>query len=104
MHIEHMGIQVADPVAMADWYVKHLGFSIARSHGEPSFTHFLRSSTGVMMVEIYRNPTVPVPDYATRDPLLLHLAFLSNDLTAVRDRVVKAGARVVDDVTTIPGG
>jgi uncharacterized glyoxalase superfamily protein PhnB len=104
MHIEHIAFQVHDPVAMAAWYVKHFGFTIARAGGEPSFTHFLRSSTGVVMIEIYRNPTVKVPDYSTMDPLLLHLAFLSENPAADRDRLVKAGARIADDIATTPVG
>jgi catechol 2,3-dioxygenase-like lactoylglutathione lyase family enzyme len=31
MRIEHAGIQVKDPAAMADWYVAQLGFSRAWS-------------------------------------------------------------------------
>src|SRR6266446_4025618 len=34
MKIEHFALQVPDPVAMAQWYVNHLGFSVARSGGE----------------------------------------------------------------------
>ena len=31
MKIEHIALQVADPAAMADWYVKHLGFCVRRA-------------------------------------------------------------------------
>jgi uncharacterized glyoxalase superfamily protein PhnB len=104
MRIEHFALQVAEPIAMADWYVKHLGFSIARSSGEPAHARFLKDSTGVVMIEIYRNPKATIPDYNAMNPLLLHLAFISNDLAAERDRLVKAGARIVDDLSTTPGG
>ncbi len=104
MRIEHFALQVAEPIAMADWYVKHLGFSIARSSGEPAHARFLKDSTGVVMIEIYRNPKAAIPDYNAMNPLLLHLAFISNDLAAERDRLVKAGARIVDDLSTTPGG
>jgi len=44
------------------------------------------------MVEVYRNPTVAVPDYASIDPLILHLAFSSDDVAADVARLVEAGA------------
>jgi len=104
MQLEHFAIQVPDPQSMADWYVKHLGFTVARSWEEPSFARFLKSSTGAVMIEIYRNPAVPVPDFSTMSPLHLHLAFISSNPTAERDRLVKAGAHVAEDVTTTPSG
>ena len=104
MKIEHLALQVSDPVAMADWYVKHLGCSIARSTGEPAHARFLKERSGSVMLEIYRNPKVSVPDYNQMDPLWLHLAFLSERPTAYRDRLVAAGARIVEDLSTTPGG
>ena len=100
MKIEHFAIQVPDPIAMADWYVKHLGCSLARSSGEPAHMRFLKDSSGSVLVELYRNPKVAVPDYVAMDPLLLHLAFLSENPVADRDRLVAAGAMVADDLVT----
>ena len=100
--LEHFALQVPDPVAMADWYVKHLGCTIARAGGEPSHGRFL--SVGGVLLEIYRNPKAPVPDYKSIDPLLLHLAFASQNLKADRDRLVQAGARLADDISTTPTG
>src|SRR6185312_362374 len=102
MKLEHFALQVPDPVAMADWYVKHLGCTIARAGGEPSHGRFL--SVGGVLLEIYRNPKAPVPDYKSIDPLLLHLAFASQNLKADRDRLVQAGARLADDISTTPTG
>jgi hypothetical protein len=87
---------------MADWYVKHLGCTIARSGGEPSHGRFL--TVGSVLFEIYRNPKAAVPDYSTVDPLLVHLAFTSQELVSDRDRLVQAGARVVDNIATTPAG
>src|SRR5437667_10293239 len=104
MKIEHFALQVAEPAAMADWYVKHLGFSIARSGGEPSHARFLKDTSGSVMVEIYRNPQAMVPDYNSMNPLLLHVAFVSKDVAADRDRLVKAGARIAEDLTKTAAG
>jgi uncharacterized glyoxalase superfamily protein PhnB len=104
MKIEHFALQVSDPVAMADWYVKHLGCSVARSTGEPAHARFLKDSSGSVMIEIYRNPKVSVPDYNQIDPLWLHLAFISERPAADRNRLVAAGATVIEDFTTSPTG
>ena len=85
---------------MADWYVKHLGFSIARKGGEPSHARFLADSGGSVMLEIYRNPVVGVPDYKTVDPLYMHLAYISDNPAEDRDRLVQSGAVIVDDLAT----
>ncbi len=102
MNIEHFALQVPDSIAMADWYVKHLGFTVARAGGEPSHGRFLK--LGSVMFEIYRDPKVSVPDYNSIAPMHLHIAFNSDNLAADRDRLVKAGARIIDDVSTTPAG
>ena len=102
--IEHFALQVTDPVAMADWYVEHIGWSVARSGGPPINGRFLLDNAGSVMLEIYRNPRAAVPDFYAIDPLWIHLALLSVDPAGDRDRLVKAGAQVVDDLSTTPAG
>ncbi len=51
--MEHVALNVSDPVAMAAWYKEHLGFEIAKGMTTPPYTTFLRESTGVMMIEVY---------------------------------------------------
>ena len=104
MKIEHFALQVPDPVAMADWYVAHLDWTIARAGSPPSHGRFLLESEGAVMLEIYRNPLVPVPNYQELEPLALHLAVLSENLPADRDRLVKAGATIHEDYVTSPTG
>ena len=104
MHIEHVALQVADPVAMANWYVEHLGCSIARSTGEPAFIRFLKDGSGQAMIEIYNNPRVAVPDYRSMDVMLVHLAFYSDNPRADRDRLVAAGASIAEDHIVTPAG
>jgi glyoxylase I family protein len=102
--LEHFALQVPDPVAMADWYVKHLGCTVARAGGEPSHARFLKDGSGSVMLEIYRNPKVPVPNYDQVDPLLMHLALVSAAPAVDRDRLAGAGAKVVEDLVTSPTG
>ena len=98
MNFEHVAINVPEPIAMAAWYEKHLGLEIVRAMNEAPHTHFLRDSGGAMMLEIYRNPPDNVPDYASMDPLLLHLAFVSEDPAGDKTRLVNAGATLVEEL------
>lgn len=106
MRIEHTGLQVADPPQMAEWYCRHLGFRIARRLETRPFTTFLIETWGDGMIEIYNNPAAPLPDYRALDPLVLHLAFdvEHEDILAVRDRLLAAGATIARDVVTTPTG
>ncbi len=104
MRIEHIGLQVSDPKAMADWYREHLGFVCKRAGDPPVSVRFLADEGGQVMVEIYNNPAVPPPDYFRVDPLILHLAFRCEDIPATLERLVQAGATVESPLQTIPNG
>lgn len=101
MEIEHIAFNVADPVALADWYVRHLGLRIARHIPEPNQTHFLADSSSTVL-EIYHNPPDQVPNYAAMDPLLFHLAFKSADPEADAQKLIAAGAVCVGEVRPDP--
>jgi glyoxylase I family protein len=92
MKIEHTAYQVADPAALARWYVEHLGLTIKRSQDTSHFGYFLADEGDAVMLEFYRQPHLPVPDYHAVDPLILHLAFWADDVPATRDRLLAAGA------------
>ena len=104
MRMEHTALNVADPVAMADWYVKHLNMRIVRSTGEPVFARFITDGSGQSMIEIYHNDRANVPDYAAIHPLVLHLAFASEDVDADATRLATVGASIVDEPFSSDGG
>lgn len=97
MRIEHLALNVADPVAVAAWYGEHFGLRVVRHLPQPAQTHFLADSDSTI-IEIYCNPPDEVPNYRAMNPLLLHLAFSSSDPAADSRRLVAAGATVVDEV------
>jgi glyoxylase I family protein len=90
--IEHAAFQVEDPVAVAKWYVENLGMTVKRSQAEPPFGRFLADDGDAVMLEFYNNPRATVPDYRPIDPLVLHVAFRTDDVPRTRPRLIKAGA------------
>jgi catechol 2,3-dioxygenase-like lactoylglutathione lyase family enzyme len=103
MNIEHVALNVADPIALADWYVKHLGMKIVRQVDVPPHTRFIADESGRIVLEVYRQKA-PVPDYASQDPMVLHVAFIAPDIRGARDRLLVAGATVAKDIHTTPEG
>ena len=75
IRLEHVGLNVADPIKTAQWYVDHLGMKILREGPAPINARFLADADGNMMFEFYHNPPDAVPNYASMDPLVLHVAF-----------------------------
>lgn len=104
MNIEHLALQVPDPVALADWYVAQLGMRVVRSGPPPVNARFLADSAGQTVLEIYNNPKVHVPDYRQLDPLHIHIAFATDDVAGALARLVAAGATVVDEVGRLGNG
>jgi len=104
MRIEHIAWQVSDPAAAAGWYGRNFGLTVRRKFNNPAQAHFLADESGNVILEIYNNPKVSVPDYQSMDPLLLHIAFIADDLAATRDRLIAAGAVLVEDITATPAG
>lgn len=97
MKIEHFAMNVEEPLAMADWYVEHLGFKIVKQDRKSPYMTFLADDSGGVMIEIYQNPADQVPDYHNRDPLIMHLALVSEDPGADKKRLTKAGAEELSD-------
>lgn len=92
MKFEHFALNVPDARAHSQWYVKHLGFTIARQREDEPYTHFLADETGRIIVEFYSNKKAAFPDYRAINPLNLHIALVAADARAERARLEQAGA------------
>lgn len=95
MIFEHFALNVPDSRAAASWYVDHLGLKVVRAKAEAPYTHFLADSTGRVFVELYTNPTDPIPEYAQQHPLRFHFAFTVPDARAECARLQQAGAALM---------
>jgi glyoxylase I family protein len=102
MKIEHLAFNVREPEAMAAWYGEHFSLRVVRHIPQPAQTHFLADDAATIL-EIYCNPADQVPDYASMDPLILHLAFASTDPTSDAKRLIAAGATFVEEIRTADG-
>ena len=80
-------------MAVAEWYVKHLGFHLARHAGGPGNTHFLADEAGHVVL-----------DYQSMHPLMLHVAFVVEDMAATHERLCRAGAVSFSAPETSPSG
>ncbi len=85
---EHLAINVADPVAVAAWYVEHLGMEVVRRGDAPVHMHFLADAARRAMIEIYCNASAPTDLYKDLHPAQLHLAFTSADPDADTARLL----------------
>lgn len=104
MKIEHLAVNIEDPLEMARWYVEHLGFTVKRRVMESPWAHFLADDSGTVMIEIYGNPDVPLPDYREMHPGSLHLALVSSDVPADVARLSAAGATPDGEIQNLPNG
>lgn len=95
---EHLALNVADPVAVAAWYVAHLGMEVVRKGDPPVHMHFLADAGRTALVELYCNASAPTDAYARMHPAQLHLAFSSSDPDADAATLVAAGAERIDQV------
>ncbi|MCC7165243.1 MAG: VOC family protein [Anaerolineae bacterium] len=103
MKLEHVAINVSAPNEIAEWYVKHFGMEIVRKNNAPPYIQFIGDGSGKILIELYKNPPDSVPDYAAMDPLLLHFAFVTEDPTADKERLMAAGATLYQDSTAEDG-
>jgi glyoxylase I family protein len=104
IRLEHVALNVQDPVRMAEWYCTNLEMKVIRKGPPPANGRFISDAGGHMMLELYHNPPNAVPDYASMNPLLLHVAFMVDDVKRTVRKLVAAGATVVQDVYTTDGG
>jgi glyoxylase I family protein len=104
MDIEHLALNVLDPVRMAAWYVEHLDMRVLRKQEQAPFTHFIADASGRVVLELYHHGKAALPNYAALDPLSLHIAFRTDDVAAERERLLAVGATTAGEVVTTEAG
>jgi glyoxylase I family protein len=104
IRFEHIALNVSKPIEMAKWYAENLGMRIIQEGPAPINARFIADRGGHLLFELYTNPPDSVPDYASMNPLLLHLAFMVENVDAVCTHLIGAGATLVGETTVTPSG
>jgi glyoxylase I family protein len=97
MIFEHFALNIEHPVEMAKWYVDNFDMKIVRSIDKPPFTHFIADKTGRVVLEIYANPSAKFHD-GKKHPLEFHFAFMVDDPQSLKEKLLKAGSMLEDDL------
>lgn len=103
MKFEHYAINVEDSVKVADWYIEHCGLTAKVAMTDAPYTRFLADDTGRVFIEIYSNPSAPIPDYASMNHLQYHLAFETADAEAEQERLMAVGCTLVEELNPQTG-
>ncbi len=103
MKFEHFALNVEKPLEMSSWYEKYLGLTVVKKTEEAPFMIFMADNSGTIMLEIYSNPKGPILDFKTQHPLVAHLAFVSENPTADKERLIAAGATLFSDEVLTDG-
>jgi glyoxylase I family protein len=104
LRFEHIAHNVKDAREVAKWYIDNYGMIPMHESGAPNYGVFLADSAKNMMMELYQNDQVPVINFSDVDFFSLHLASMAGDLAATKDKLVKAGATVAQDINKTPAG
>lgn len=92
LRLDHFALQHPAPEAVSAWLCLNFGLTVYRVSASASRARFLKCPATGVMLEIYRQPDAPVPDYAAMPPAVLHLAFYADDIIGEAARLAAAGA------------
>jgi catechol 2,3-dioxygenase-like lactoylglutathione lyase family enzyme len=95
---EHIAFNIPDPQSTANWYCENLGMKVVRSGGSPTYTMFIADAGKHMMMELFHNSAYPMIDWPAVNYLSFHFAFMVEDVRAVRNSLIAAGATLAEDV------
>ncbi len=98
MVFEHFALNVSNPVEMGNWYVDNLEMKIVRSFDKAPFGRFLADKTGRVVLELYSNNSAKIPEYRNAHSLEFHFAFMVEDAVSLKDKLLKAGATLEEEL------
>ena len=95
--IEHIGISVAQPIEMANWYKEVLGFEIGSSGQDADkAVAFVTDAENKVMLEFGKIPNVSPLRDSTSHHLQLHIALKSENPDAEAQYLVQNGAKFIE--------
>ncbi|MBL4575906.1 MAG: VOC family protein [Opitutaceae bacterium] len=97
MKIEHIGFNVTHPTEMGEWYAENFDLKIVHKLNIPPYNHYLANEHGAVMLELYYSPTDEVLDFLKMDPLVVHIAFATDDPDGDKRNLISAGATLLNE-------
>lgn len=95
--VEHIGISVEDPIAMANWYRDVLGFKIKVSGKDnEKAVAFIADNEEKVLIEIGKLPKIEPLSKKISHHLQFHIALKSDDPDVDKDILVKKGATFIE--------
>lgn len=98
MEFEHFALNVAEPLVIANWYVKNLDMKIVFQQQGPPFMTFLADKTGRVVVELYHNLDALVPDYRKMHHLEFHFAFKTDEAESAKNKLLNLNCVLVEEL------
>ena len=77
---------------------------VMRKGGPPTYGTFVADAGKHMMMELYHNTAYPLLDLPSIHHLSFHFAFTVGDVQAIRDKLIVAGAKLVEDIRVSGSG
>ncbi len=96
--IEHTAIASFDPHRLANWYVRHLSFTVLVDTGK---TVYLRAKNGVVLEFVHADTRPAAP--LIRDAGLRHIALSVTDFDLAREKLQSNGIQFADEPIVAPG-
>ena len=103
-YIQHIGLNVNNPVEVANWYIQNLGMKLIRQGNAPQFVTFIAGAGGNMEMEFYNKEKFKKIDFQKIDVMSFHFAFLTDSIGIIKKKLIDAGAKLVDKITETPTG
>jgi uncharacterized glyoxalase superfamily protein PhnB len=103
-YFEHLAFNLSDSRVKAKWFTENLGMIVKRDGKAPSYGMFISDAGENMMLELYQQKDYPVIGFDSISHMTIHLAFMTNDIEAVKEKLLSAGAKVVEDITKTAAG
>ena len=98
MIFEHFAINVNNIDARIAWYVAHIELEVVSAQKEPPFMTFMADSGGHVIMELYHRADEEITDFRAQHQLTFHVAFVSENAQADKERLVAEGASYVEEV------
>lgn len=98
MEMEHIGISVAEPIKMAQWYMTNLDFHLKFQGGnDTNGVSFIYDKSNKVMFELFSLPGVEKYKSDLAHPLKIHFAFKTANYEKDLKRLTDNGAIFIEE-------